>query len=93
MADDSGYVVVRNAVSLAQIQPVLTAMEKGLTALVERDKYTEYQVPVTADAIRSEFLKVWCPFLEDNANLFSEQPVRPGTFLFAEGHPPSAEIY
>jgi len=58
MADAIGYTVLRKAVSLARVQQAAAAIDSGLTALVARDKFTEFQVPTVGYAVRDEFIKV-----------------------------------
>ena len=58
MADSTGYIILRKAVPLEQVQVLAAEMERGLEVLLSREKFTEYQPPTAALAVRDEFIKV-----------------------------------
>lgn len=52
------YKVERNTVPLAQIEALIVQIERELKVSIVRDKWTEFQSPVEAIAVRNEFMKV-----------------------------------
>ena len=58
MADGLGYMIIRKAVPLIRTQEVAAAIDRGLSPLAVRDKFTEFQVPAAGFAVRDEFIKV-----------------------------------
>ena len=58
MADITGYIILRKAVPVEQVQVLVAEMERGLGVLLSREKFTEYHPPAAALAVRDEFIKV-----------------------------------
>lgn len=74
MADDTGYSIVRNAVSPALAREVAAAIDGGLPTTNQKNKFSEFQVPQIGRSLFSELLQVSCyPYLYTYPSLTPEE--------------------